>query len=221
MTERRNPAEQYHDVDLNDDERRHIGRLMRVNHTGDEVSRAGPISGAGHDRARPRRAGSAGASRREESDHLAWCDERIDELGGRKSLLNPIWYAGSFAIGAAAGLAGDKWSLGFVVETERQVEDHLEDHMAQVPADDRRTRAIMEQMKADEIHHADVAQAAGGAELPGPVVLAMKMVSKVMTRGVYWVEVSVSDRRSGNAGLSALSVRAGRPSIVSRLATRT
>ncbi len=186
VTERRNPAEQYHDVDLNDDERRHIGRLMRVNHTGEVCAQAlyqGQAMTARDPDVRDRLERSA----REESDHLAWCDERIDELGGRKSLLNPIWYAGSFAIGAAAGLAGDKWSLGFVVETERQVEDHLEDHMAQVPADDRRTRAIMEQMKADEIHHADVAQAAGGAELPGPVKLVMKTVSKVMTRGVYWV----------------------------------
>jgi ubiquinone biosynthesis monooxygenase Coq7 len=186
VTERRNPAELHQDVDLNDDERRHIGRLMRVNHTGEVCAQAlyqGQAMTARTADVRERLERSA----REENDHLAWCEERIDELGGRKSLLNPIWYAGSFAIGAAAGLAGDKWSLGFVVETERQVEDHLEDHMAQVPADDLRTRAIMEQMKADEIHHADVAQAAGGAELPAPVRLAMKTVSKVMTKGVYWV----------------------------------
>ena len=186
VTERHNPAERHQDVDLNDDERRHIGRLMRVNHTGEVCAQAlyqGQAMTARTADVRERLERSA----REENDHLAWCEERIDELGGRKSLLNPIWYAGSFAIGAAAGLAGDKWSLGFVVETERQVEDHLEDHMAQVPADDLRTRAIMEQMKADEIHHADVAQAAGGAELPAPVRLAMKTVSKVMTKGVYWV----------------------------------
>ena len=186
VTERRNPAEQYQDVDLNDEERRHIGRLMRVNHTGEVCAQAlyqGQAMTARHADVRERLERSA----REENDHLAWCEERIEELGGRKSLLNPLWYAGSFAMGAAAGLAGDKWSLGFVVETERQVEDHLEDHMAQVPADDLRTRAIIEQMKADEIHHADVAQAAGGAELPAPVKLAMKTVSKVMTKGVYWV----------------------------------
>jgi ubiquinone biosynthesis monooxygenase Coq7 len=126
-------------------------------------------------------------SAREENDHLAWCEARIRELEGRKSLLNPLWYAASFALGAGAGLAGDKWSLGFVVETERQVEDHLDEHIAQVPGDDHRTRAILEQMKADEIHHADVAQAAGGVELPGPVKGAMRLVSKVMTRGAYWV----------------------------------
>ena len=186
VTERRNPAEQHQDVDLNDDERRHIGRLMRVNHTGEVCAQAlyqGQAMTARHADVRERLERSA----REENDHLAWCEERIEELGGRKSLLNPLWYAGSFAMGAVAGLAGDKWSLGFVVETERQVEDHLEDHMAQVPADDLRTRAIIEQMKADEIHHADVAQAAGGAELPAPVKLAMKTVSKVMTKGVYWV----------------------------------
>jgi ubiquinone biosynthesis monooxygenase Coq7 len=123
----------------------------------------------------------------EENDHLAWCEQRLDELGARKSLLNPLWFAGSFAMGALAGLAGDKWSLGFVVETERQVEDHLDDHMARVPGDDQRTRAILAQMKADEIHHAGVAHAAGAAELPAPVKLAMKAVSKVMTRGAYWI----------------------------------
>ena len=186
VTERRNPAEHHQDVDLNDKERRHIGRLMRVNHTGEVCAQAlyqGQAMTARTPDVRERLERSA----REENDHLAWCEARIDELGGRKSLLNPIWYAGSFAIGAVAGLAGDKWSLGFVVETERQVEDHLEDHMVQVPADDLRTRAIMEQMKADEIHHADVAQAAGGAELPAPVRMAMKTVSKVMTQGAYWV----------------------------------
>ena len=108
-------------------------------------------------------------------------------MGNRTSLLNPLWYAGSFAIGAAAGLAGDKWSLGFVVETERQVEDHLDEHLAQVPAEDLKTRAILERMKADEIHHADLAQAAGGATVPAPIKLAMRLMSKVMTRTVYWV----------------------------------
>jgi len=186
VTERHNPAEHHQDVDLSEDERRHIGRLMRVNHTGEVCAQAlyqGQAMTAHTPDVRERLERSA----LEENDHLAWCEERIDELGGRKSLLNPIWYAGSFAIGAAAGLAGDKWSLGFVVETERQVEDHLDDHMTQVPADDLRTRAIMEQMKADEVKHADVAQAAGGAALPAPVRLAMKTVSKVMTKGAYWV----------------------------------
>ena len=121
----------------------------------------------------------------EENDHLAWCEERVEELGGRLSLLNPAWYAGSFALGAAAGLAGDKWSLGFVSETERQVEGHLDEHLAQVPEEDVRTRAILEQMKTDEIEHGEKARDLGGAELPGPLKLAMKLTSKLMTKSVY------------------------------------
>ncbi|MGB5834961.1 MAG: 2-polyprenyl-3-methyl-6-methoxy-1,4-benzoquinone monooxygenase [Thiohalocapsa sp.] len=186
LTERRNPGEHHDDVDLSDDERRHIGRLMRVNHTGEVCAQAlyqGQAMTARAPDVRQRLERSA----REENDHLAWCEQRIDELGGRKSLLNPLWYLSSFAMGAAAGLAGDRWSLGFVVETERQVEDHLDDHISQVPADDLRTHAIIEQMKADEIHHAEVAYEAGGAELPTPVKFAMQAVSKVMTKGVYWI----------------------------------
>jgi ubiquinone biosynthesis monooxygenase Coq7 len=186
VTERANPAEHYAEVDLGEDERRHIGGLMRVNHTG-EVCAQGLYQGQALTARLAEVRESLERSALEENDHLAWCEQRLDELGARKSLLNPLWYAGSFAMGAAAGLAGDKWSLGFVVETERQVEDHLDEHIAQVPGDDQRTRAILEQMKADEIHHADVAHAAGGAELPTPVKLAMKAVAKVMTRGAYWV----------------------------------
>jgi len=186
VTERANPAEEFSDVDLGEDERRHISGLMRVNHTG-EVCAQGLYQGQALTARLPDVRESMERSAQEENDHLFWCEQRLEELGARKSLLNPLWFAGSFAMGAAAGLAGDKWSLGFVVETERQVEDHLDDHLAQVPGDDQRTRAILEQMKADEIHHADVAHAAGGAELPAPVRLAMKAVSKVMTRGAYWV----------------------------------
>jgi ubiquinone biosynthesis monooxygenase Coq7 len=186
VTERSRPGAVQEEVDLTDQERRHIGRLMRVNHTGEVCAQAlyqGQALTARDPEVRIRLERSA----REENDHLAWCEERIAELGGRKSFLNPLWYAGSFAMGSAAGIAGDKWSLGFVVETERQVEDHLDAHIAQVPADDHRTRAILEQMKFDEGHHAEVATAAGGVELPGPVKLAMRAVSKVMTRGAYWV----------------------------------
>jgi ubiquinone biosynthesis monooxygenase Coq7 len=186
VTGRVNPGEDYDEVDLSDDERRHIGRLMRVNHTG-EVCAQALYQGQAMTARMPEIREQMEHSAREENDHLAWCEARIRELEGRKSLLNPLWYAASFALGAGAGLAGDKWSLGFVVETERQVEDHLDEHIAQVPGDDHRTRAILEQMKADEIHHADVAQAAGGVELPGPVKGAMRLVSKVMTRGAYWV----------------------------------
>jgi ubiquinone biosynthesis monooxygenase Coq7 len=108
-------------------------------------------------------------------------------LENRKSLLNPLWYAGSFAIGAAAGLAGDKWSLGFVAETEHQVEAHLNEHLGRLPAKDEKSRKILEQMKEDEIHHATVALEAGGAKLPLPIKLAMKLTSKVMTKSVYYL----------------------------------
>jgi ubiquinone biosynthesis monooxygenase Coq7 len=186
ITERANPAEQHPDVDLSDDERRHIGRLMRVNHTGEVCAQALYQGQALTARTRAVRDGLE-RSAREENDHLAWCEQRIEELGGRKSLMNPLWYASSFAIGAIAGAAGDKWSLGFVVETEHQVEDHLDSHVAQIPADDLRTHAIIEQMKVDEIHHAQVAYGSGAAELPVPVKLAMQAVSKVMTHGAYWI----------------------------------
>lgn len=186
VTERARPGAAKEEVDLTDQERRHVGRLMRVNHTGEVCAQAlyqGQAITARNEDVRD----SLERSALEENDHLAWCEERLNELGGRKSFLNPLWYAGSFAMGAAAGIAGDKWSLGFVVETERQVEDHLDEHIAQVPADDQRTRAILEQMKADEVHHAEVAHSAGGAELPDTVRRAMRAVSKVMTRGAYWL----------------------------------
>jgi ubiquinone biosynthesis monooxygenase Coq7 len=186
VTERPNPANGLGEAELSDRERVHVARLMRINHTGEVCAQAlyqGQALTADLPAVRSRLERAA----QEENDHLAWCERRLDELGDRKSLLNPLWYAGSFAIGAAAGLAGDKWSLGFVVETERQVEAHLDDHLDQVPAQDVRSRAILEQMKQDEIGHANLALAAGGAELPAPVKLAMSLVSKVMTRTVYWV----------------------------------
>lgn len=186
VTERPNPTSGLADVDLDDDERRHVARLMRINHSGEVCAQAlyqGQALTARLPETRTRMARSA----QEEHDHLAWCEGRIQELGDRNSLLNPLWYAGSFAIGAAAGLVGDRWSLGFVIETERQVEDHLEEHLAQLPAGDIKTRAILERMKADEIHHAEQALAAGGVDLPGPVKLAMQLSSKVMTRTVYWL----------------------------------
>ena len=183
---RPSPSQDHTDTELTEPQRRHVAGLMRVNHTG-EVCAQALYQGQALTARLPEVRESLERSAQEENDHLAWCEQRIEELGGRKSLVNPLWYAGSFAMGAAAGLAGDRWSLGFVVETERQVEDHLDAHIAQVPADDLRTRSILEQMKADEIHHATVAMDAGGAELPTPVKLAMKAVSKVMTRGAYWV----------------------------------
>lgn len=185
-TERPNPAADIAETELSEQERRHTARLMRINHTG-EVCAQALYQGQALTAHLPEVRENMARSAQEENDHLDWCEKRIDELGDRKSLLNPLWYAGSFAIGSLAGLAGDKWSLGFVVETERQVENHLDDHLAKVSPRDERTRAILERMKSDEMHHAELAKNAGGAPLPGPVKLAMRLTSKVMTRTVYWL----------------------------------
>jgi ubiquinone biosynthesis monooxygenase Coq7 len=123
----------------------------------------------------------------EEGDHLAWCRERLEELGARPSLLDPLWYAGSIAIGALAGLAGDRMSLGFMAETERQVEGHLASHLGKLPAADLRSRAIVEQMKADEAGHGRAALAAGAAELPEPVPRLMRLAARIMTGTAYWI----------------------------------
>jgi len=157
---------------------------MRINHTG-EVCAQALYQGQALTARDPQTRAAMERSAAEENDHLDWCEQRVEELGGRLSLLNPVWYAGSFAIGAVAGAIGDKWSLGFVAETEKQVEDHLQEHLQQVDAQDQRTRVILEQMKADEIEHGEKAMAHGGVELPGPVRLAMKAMSKLMTRSVY------------------------------------
>ena len=124
---------------------------------------------------------------REEGDHLAWTRDRLRELGAHQSFLNPLWYAGSFTLGAVAGLAGDRWSLGFVVETERQVEAHLDQHLGALPANDGRSRVILEQMRLDEIEHARQAIVRGAAKLPKPIAAAMRVTSQVMTRSAYWV----------------------------------
>ena len=167
-------------------ERRHVAGLMRVNHAG-EVAAQGLYQGqAATARLDSVRAAMESAAE-EENDHLAWCEQRLTELGSRPSILNPIWYAGAFTIGATAGLIGDRWSLGFVAETERQVVRHLEEHLDRLPMDDERSRAILEQMKIDEEHHGSTAEEAGGAKLPTPIRHLMGVVSKVMTRGAYWL----------------------------------
>jgi len=186
VTERPDPALGLPEPELADAQRRHVARLMRINHTG-EVCAQALYQGQALTARLPEVRAKMERSAQEENDHLAWCEDRLDALGDRKSLLNPLWYAGSFLIGAAAGLAGDKWSLGFVVETERQVESHLDHHLEQLPAQDMKDRVVLEQMKADEVHHADVAKAAGGADLPAPIRLAMRLASKVMTGSVYWI----------------------------------
>ncbi|WP_456412804.1 2-polyprenyl-3-methyl-6-methoxy-1,4-benzoquinone monooxygenase [Thiolapillus sp.] len=184
VTERPNPAEKCAESELPEAQRDHVARLMRINHTG-EVCAQALYQGQALTARREEVRRSMERSAAEENDHLDWCEQRVEELGGRLSILNPFWYASSFALGAAAGLAGDKWSLGFVAETEKQVEGHLEDHLAQVPESDCRTRAILEQMKEDEIRHGQTAKAHGGAELPDPVKAAMKLTSKLMTTSVY------------------------------------
>ncbi|MCP4284920.1 MAG: 2-polyprenyl-3-methyl-6-methoxy-1,4-benzoquinone monooxygenase [Gammaproteobacteria bacterium] len=185
-TDRPNPAKDLPDADLSTDQKRHSARLLRVDHTG-EVCAQALYQGQALTARLPQVRDSMQRSAQEESDHLEWCHKRLLELQDRRSLLNPIWYTGSFAIGAAAGLAGDRWSLGFIAETERQVCAHLDSHLQQIPMADRKSRAILEQMKSDEQHHADVAIRSGGAPLPGPVKAAMRLSAKLMTKSTYWL----------------------------------
>jgi ubiquinone biosynthesis monooxygenase Coq7 len=185
-SDRESPAADLAESVHEETERRHVAGLMRVNHAG-EVAAQGLYQGqAATARLDSVRAAMESAAE-EENDHLAWCEQRLTELGSRPSILNPIWYAGAFTIGATAGLIGDRWSLGFVAETERQVVRHLEEHLDRLPMDDERSRAILEQMKIDEEHHGSTAEEAGGAKLPTPIRHLMGVVSKVMTRGAYWL----------------------------------
>ncbi len=186
VTERPDPANEHPEADMSEQERDLAARLMRINHTG-EVCAQALYQGQALTAKLPEVRSSMERAAQEENDHLDWCESRLKQFDNRKSLLNPLWYAGSFVIGAAAGLAGDKWSLGFVAETEHQVEAHLEDHLQRIPAQDMKSRAVLEQMKEDEIHHATVALEAGGAELPAPIKLAMKLTSKLMTKSVYYL----------------------------------
>ena len=186
-TAKRNfPSSESADGELSDADRLQSSRYMRVNHVGEICAQALYNSQALTARDAATRDSMRQAAQ-EEVDHLAWCEQRIEELGGRKSLLNPLWYAGSFAIGTLAGIAGDRWNLGFVAETERQVVDHLEGHLGKLPEDDRRSREVVAQMKTDEQHHGEQAVAAGAAELPPPIKRLMKCASGVMTRTAYWV----------------------------------
>ena len=165
-------------------EREHAAGLMRVNHVGEVCAQALYQSQKLVARS-PEIRQMLDHSAQEEMDHLAWCETRLQELGSHTSYLNPIWYAGSFAIGLAAGLAGDKWSLGFVAETEKQVENHLESHLHKLPIEDQRSRAIVDQMRVDEIEHGQAALSAGGAVLPEPIQRLMQAMSKVMTNTAY------------------------------------
>lgn len=178
------PGEDLQDAEMSPPQRALAAALMRVNHTGEVCAQALYQGQALTVRDSGARAALEEAAR-EETEHLAWTEQRIAELGGRKSLLNPLFYAGSFAIGAAAGALGDRWNLGFLAETERQVVKHLEGHLARLPVQDRKSRAIVEQMREDEARHATTALRHGGAELPGPVKAAMQASSKLMTGGAF------------------------------------
>lgn len=181
---RQNPANGLIDHLADKLDRQHAAKLMRVNHAGEVAAQ-----GLYHGQALSARSGATRAAMRraarEEGDHLAWCRDRLDELGAAPSLLSPLWYSGAVAIGLVAGLGGDRYSYGFMAETERQVEGHLDDQLSRLPATDARSRAILEQMKADETGHARVATDAGGVELPAPVRALMRAAAAVMTRTAY------------------------------------
>lgn len=178
------PAGDTRDGDLDDVARQHAAGLMRVNHVGEVCAQALYFGQAAVARDESLRRQMLAAAA-EETDHLAWCGERLDELGSRPSLLNPLWYAGAYAIGAGAGLIGDRLSLGFVVETERQVEAHLGEHLQTLPPGDERSRAIVRRMKDDEARHAERALAAGARTLPAPLPGLMRFASKVMKTVAY------------------------------------
>lgn len=172
------------EAELSEAEKRHAAGLMRVNHSG-EVCAQALYQGQALTARDPEVQRALQAASDEETEHLAWCERRLEALGSHKSLLNPLWYAGSFTLGAIAGALGDKWNLGFLAETERQVEGHLNGHLDTLPAQDAKSRAVVEQMKADEVKHAETAVAHGGVPLPLPVKLAMQTTSKILTHTAY------------------------------------
>ncbi|MEO1853216.1 2-polyprenyl-3-methyl-6-methoxy-1,4-benzoquinone monooxygenase [Chromohalobacter sp.] len=181
---RANPAAGTQDKAMSDAERRHAAGLMRINHTG-EVCAQALYQGQGLTAKLHETRDQMEQAAAEEIDHLAWCDERLRELDSRTSYLNPAFYAASFGMGALAGKLGDNISLGFVAATEEQVGRHLDDHMHKLPMGDRRSRAVLEQMRTDEAHHERWALEAGGARFPAPLKLGMRLMSKVMTKSVY------------------------------------
>lgn len=180
------PGADLSEAELSDNEKRHAAALMRVNHSGEICAQAlyqGQALASKKDSIQL----ALHRAAMEESEHLAWTERRLVELGGRKSVLNPIWYAGSLSIGIIAGKFGDAWNLGFLAETERQVEAHLNRHLQRLPEYDRKSWAVIEQMKIDEIGHAHTAERLGARELPGVAKWAMRLASGVMTRTAYWV----------------------------------
>ena len=185
-THRPDPAQSLEEVKLTSVEQQLSARLMRVNHAG-EIAAQALYQGQALTASRIDIRDKLQQSALEENDHLLWCQNRLQELNSHVSWLNPIWYPGSLMIGAVAGLAGDKWSLGFLAETERQVVKHLENHLQRLPASDHKSRAILKQMQIDEAHHAAIAVKAGAVALPRPVRWLMKQTAKIMTRTAFWV----------------------------------
>ena len=181
---RPNPGRDQPEPILDDRQRREVAGLMRINHVG-EVCAQGLYFGQAAVAREPATRAHLLEAAQEETDHLAWCADRLAELSSRPSVFNPVWYAGAYAIGLAAGLRGDGWNLGFVVETERQVEAHLEQHLQRLPPDDDRSRAILATMKADEARHADDAQAAGARALPQPIPAVMATAAALMKAIAY------------------------------------
>jgi len=185
-TERPIPGGDLPEPVLDDAERRHVVGLMRVNHCG-EICAQALYQGQALTSRDPVVKDALRSAAEEETEHLAWTELRIKELGGRKSLLNPLWYLGSLSLGVAAGVLGDKWNLGFLAETERQVEAHLDGHLVDLPAQDEKSRAVVDRMRLDEIQHAETAIHFGAAELPDPIRQGMKAMAKVMTFAAYRV----------------------------------
>lgn len=183
---RPSPADGIAEAPMTPEDKARAAALLRVDHTGEICAQALYQGQAWTSSNQALRAKLAGAAK-EETDHLAWCEQRIAELGGRKSYLNPVWFAGSFAIGAIAGVRGDRWNLGFLAETERQVERHLAGHINRLPVADMKSRVLLDQMRYDEAKHAGMAQSEGAAHLPWPIRNAMRAASKVMTTVAYWV----------------------------------
>lgn len=171
---------------MDDAEKKHAAALMRINHTG-EICAQALYQGQALTARDPVVQEKLKQAAWEETEHLAWTSKRVGELGSHLSLLNPVWYSGSLALGAVAGLLGDKWNLGFLAETERQVGAHLQSHLDSLPLQDAKSREVVKQMYVDEVSHSDMAIKLGAAELPLPVKLAMRGMSVVMTRTVYWV----------------------------------
>lgn len=183
---RRYPATGVEDAGLDETEKRHAAGLMRVNHAG-EIAAQGLYQGHATVARRPDIEEQMHAAAQEEFDHLAWCEQRLHELGSRPSRLSPVWYSGAFLIGAASGIFGDRWSLGFIAETEDQVCEHLNTHLADLPEKDAKSRAIVTQMREEEKAHGDDAIAAGAAALPRPVRQLMRLTARVMTTTAYRV----------------------------------